>query len=289
MSQSATAGSRLGDAIDALRVAAVSARSRHAVGGVVAAAAFALGSATATATDTVPVGNSTTPMTVSAGTYGDEFCDTWIAIERAFATPPEGEAEMAAWYAETAAPLVAMVREHAPDAFAEQVNALMDAAEEFGTTGDYSVLFTSEFSDAAAAIYPTFEDGWGFPVVAASLTDYAFGGIPERLAPGPTAFVVHNESEAGEAHEMLLIRVNDGVDLTVDELLALPEEELERDATLVNSAFTPATGTTAGVVVDLTPGRYVYACFVAEGSIDGAEGTGPPHFTMGMFGEFTVD
>ena len=165
----------------------------------------------------------------------------------------------------------------------------MDAAEAFGTTGDINVLFSEEFSTAAAAIYPTFQEGCGIPVVEALLTDYAFGGIPATLTSGPTAFVVDNNGAAGEAHEMLLIRVNDDVDLTAEELLALPDEELAQNATLVNAAITPATGTTAGVVVNLTPGRYVYACFVAEGSVDGAEGSGPPHFTMGMFGEFTVD
>ena len=165
----------------------------------------------------------------------------------------------------------------------------MDAAEAFGTTGDINVLFTEEFSNAAAAIYPTFQEGCGIPVVEALLTDYAFDGIPATLTSGPTAFVVHNNSEAGEAHEMLLIRVNDGVDLTAEELLALPDEELPQNATLVNAAFTPATDTTAGVVVNLTPGRYVYACFLAEGSVNGAEGSGPPHFMNGMLGEFTVE
>ena len=210
--------------------------------------------------------------------YGDEFCNTWIVIEQAFADTPDDPAEMAEWYAENGAPLVAEIREYAPEQIAEPVNAYMDAAEQFGTTGDFNVLFIEEFSDAAAAIYPTFEEGCGIPVVEALLTDYAFGGIPETLASGPTAFVVHNNSEAGEAHEMLLIRVNDDVDLTAEELLALPEEELPDNATFVNAAFTPAADTTAGVVVNLTPGRYVYVCFVAEGSVDGAEGTGPPHF-----------
>jgi hypothetical protein len=264
-------------------------RSGHAVGALIAIAAITGASATVTATDTtVPGGDDTTPMTVPGGTYDDEFCNTWIVLEQAFANTPEDPAEMVAWYAENGAPLVAEVRADAPEAIAEPVNAYMDAAEQFGTTGDLSVLFTEQFSGAAAAIYRTFEEGCGFPVVEAVLTDYAFGGIPEALASGPTAFVVHNNSEAGEAHEMLLMRLNDDVDLTVDEFLALPEEEYPQNATLINAAFTPATDTTAGVVVNLTPGRYVYACFVAEGSVNGTEGTGPPHFMKGMFGEFTV-
>ena len=76
-----------------------------AVGVVVALAAT---SATATA---VPGGDDTTPVTVPGGSYGDEFCNTWIVIEQAFANTPEDPAEMAAWYAENGAPLVAEIRE----------------------------------------------------------------------------------------------------------------------------------------------------------------------------------
>ena len=63
--------------------------------------------------------------------------------------------------------------------------------------------------------------------------------------------------------------------------------ELERSPVAKIVIVETQTGT-AGVIVDLTPGRYVYACPVAQGSVDGEEGTGPPHFTMGMAGEFTV-
>jgi hypothetical protein len=296
--------------------ATMKSRSRQRVGALIAIAASAGMSPTDTPTDTtvpdsdhphhhqpvtVPDSNhhhhsvtvhgddDTTAVTAPGGTYDDEFCNTWIVVEQAFANTTEDPTELAAWYAERGAPLVAEVREHTPETIAEPVNAYMDAAEAFGTTGNFTVLFTDEFSDAAAALYPTFDEGCGIPVVEVSLTDYAFDGIPETLASGPTTFVVHNNSEAGEAHEMVLIRVNDDVDLTAEEVVALPAEELPQNATVVNAAFTPARDTTAGVVVNLTPGRYAYVCFVAAGSVDGTEGTGPPHFTSGMIGQFTVE
>jgi hypothetical protein len=110
-------------------------------------------SATATATETtvpdsdhqhhsvtVHGDDDTTPVTAPGGTYDDEFCNTWIVIEQAFAHTPEDPAELSAWYAETAAPLFAAAREYAPEMITEPVNAYMDAVEAFGTIGDFNVL-----------------------------------------------------------------------------------------------------------------------------------------------------
>ena len=59
------------------------------------------------------------------------------------------------------------------------------------------------------------------------------------------------------------MRINDDVTLSVDELLALPEEESETMATPAAFAFT-FPGTTGYTVADLTPGRYVALCFLPE-------------------------
>jgi len=72
-------------------------------------------------------------------------------------------------------------------------------------------------------------------------------------------------------------------------VLALPDDEIGQNVTVLNSAYTPGPDFTGGMIANLTPGRYLYVCALAEGSVNGAEGSGPPHFTMGMLGEFTVD
>ena len=201
---------------------------------------------------------------------------------------PEDPAELATWYPETAAPIVAELREYAPAEIADAVNTFMDGTEQFATSGDSMALFSPEMSAAVTTIYPSLADGCGITVVSALLTDYDFGGVPETLSTGPTAFVILNDSEEGEAHEMVVMRLNDEVDLTIDELLAYPEDELDQFATFVNEVETPGPDAASGMVIDLTPGRYLYACYVTKGSVDGAEGTGPPHATEGMGGEFTV-
>ena len=39
----------------------------------------------------------------------------------------------------------------------------------------------------------------------------------------------------------------------------------------------------------LEAGRYGGACFIPQGTTHDTEGSGPPHFTLGMFAEFTVE
>lgn len=45
-----------------------------------------------------------------------------------------------------------------------------------------------------------------------------------------------------------------------------------------------APGETKAGIMNLTPGSYVVACFIPVGSKE----SGAPHFTKGMYGEFTV-
>jgi hypothetical protein len=63
--------------------------------------------------------------------------------------------------------------------------------------------------------------------------------------------------------EVFLMRVDADVTQSPAELLALAEEELHTMVTSVGIAFA-FPGTTANTVVDLTPGRYLAACFLPE-------------------------
>ena len=144
------------------------------------------------------------------------------------------------------------------------------------------------------------------------------------MPAGP--IIVSLENIGQELHVFEVVRVNDDVTLTTDELLQLPEEEVFTMITMVGSAFA-APGTTGNGVMDLTPGRYLAVCPIpqgltpeveaqfaeAEGSVpegsapvgsepvaSGPAGSapagsapagpelGPPHFTLGMVHEFTV-
>jgi hypothetical protein len=143
--------------------------------------------------------------------------------------------------------------------------------------------------------------------VTVTALDYEYEGIPETVEPG-TKFVLENTAPA-ELHEMVAMKLPAGETRSVEELLALPPEEqakvIPEDAPPAFVLLAPPNkGDTIPAVGDGTvtePGRYLVACFIPQGAdpdeylnappSDGppqVEG-GPPHFTLGMVGEFTVE
>lgn len=97
-------------------------------------------------------------------------------------------------------------------------------------------------------------------------------------------------TRAREVHEMVLLRKNDGVTETFDELLALPEEEAMEKVTMVGLAGPVPPGEPGYAVVDLDAGEYMAVCFIPVGtlSFDGPPPEGPPHMMQGMVHQLTV-
>lgn len=142
--------------------------------------------------------------------------------------------------------------------------------------------------------------------VAITAVNYAFEGVPPTVAAGSQLTLANAADD--EVHEIVAIRIPDGEQRPVTELMALPEAELESilapgPPTLVLVAPPGEEGFPAlgdGTVAE--PGRYALVCFiptgadpeeflaVAQAAGDGpsqVEG-GPPHFTQGMVAEVTV-
>ena len=156
-----------------------------------------------------------------------------------------------------------------------------------------------EFAEAYGAMLDYMRANCGFAELNLAASEYAFGGFPPELPAGPTIVALENIGE--EVHEVVIMRINDEVTLSADELLALPEEEAMTMTTEQAFAFA-FPGTVGQTVTDFTPGRYVALCFLPQGAtpeiisqMGGPEDTapagaelGPPHFTLGMIHEFTV-
>ncbi len=188
---------------------------------------------------------------------------------------------------------------------ADSVNASLDAAVEAADPAIEQTIVDltaaaqpqladpeSDGSDETLALYAdaTAWAGATCPDVEAidvTAVDYHYEGIPDELSTG---YKVINFTNGGtEAHEIFTFKINDGVTEPVEELLDLPEDQAMTKITPVNVGFA-MPGTTSAVSWDLTdPGNYASVCFVSVGSVDGAEGEGPPHFTQGMIHEFTVN
>jgi len=195
----------------------------------------------------------------------------------------------------TGALLVACRDDEEPEA--EEATAT--ASAEATATGEASPT-TEATATAEATATETMAE-----TVEVTAVDYGYEGLPESVAAG-TVFTLNNSS-AAELHEFVAILLPEGEERAIDELLALPEEELAAlmagEPALVALAA-PESNETIYAVGDgaLTqPGRYAIVCFIPTGADPDAylnappgdgppevEG-GPPHFTAGMWAELTVE
>ena len=107
--------------------------------------------------------------------------------------------------------------------------------------------------------------------------DYSFNGLPTSV-PAGTSLTLTNEG--AELHEMIVVRKNDGVTESFDELLALPEEEALTKVTTVGVLFA-APGETASMGMGATgapsamtsialgeEGEYFALCFIPQGTTE---------------------
>lgn len=138
--------------------------------------------------------------------------------------------------------------------------------------------------------------------------DYTFDGVPATLSVGDK-LALENSSDV-EVHEIVALRIPDGEERSVEELVQLSEEELgeifPQDAPPAALLIAPPGEEGFAALGDGTvsePGRYALVCFIPLGAdpeeyLDPANQTeegppdvegGPPHFTEGMFAEITVE
>lgn len=175
-----------------------------------------------------------------------------------------------------------------------ELRVMMASARQVLDSGgsDFAPFGTPEFRDASATSDQWMFDNCVFETASVvDAADYSYSGVEGNYPAGLTAFHVTNTGE--EVHELVVVRRNDGVTESWDDLLALPEEEALSKVQPMGSAFIDRPGSATLLTVDLTPGDYIAVCFIAVGtqvSEDGTfvEGDGPPHFDVGMRTEFAV-
>jgi hypothetical protein len=239
---------------------------------------------------------------LAAACGGDEvsaettaFCDAVRNVDTVFASQ-DPEADPAVFVDEVKTTMNAALTA-APDDVRPSVETLVtltsDALDSGGDTFGLA-LENEDFKAANTAVDDWMVENCGYADHEVIGVDYAYSGMPEAVKSGIAA--VRFDNQGTEVHEMVLMRINDGVTETLDELLALSEEESNTKVEFLGVTFAlPDTADTA--FYDLEPGRYGYFCFLPEGStpdklgdlMSGAFEGGPPHFTLGMKGEFTVE
>jgi plastocyanin len=163
------------------------------------------------------------------------------------------------------------------------------------TTDPAPTLDASPTEDASPTTDASPTEGAGGEEVEITGVEYAFEGVPSSVDSG-TTFTFTNGGD--EVHEMVLIRRNEGVELTFEELLELPEEEAMEQVTVLEPVLIAAPGEDADGEVTLDEaGDYLMICFIPQGMRELPEGSfdpsavpaGPPHFTAGMLAEFSVE
>jgi hypothetical protein len=169
----------------------------------------------------------------------------------------------------------------------QQVQAIVDLEP-----GDYGVL--NPGNGLVVALEVTAADATPTAVeepaaaVSVEMREFAYVGIPERVAPGPQVWRVTTTGE--QPHELALLRVPDGT--TFDQImtaLATPPDATPEPGGLAFTDLVPiggvgylSPGRTAWAVLDLAPGTYAALCFVPDRE------TGMPHAAMGMIAVFDV-
>jgi hypothetical protein len=169
--------------------------------------------------------------------------------------------------------------------------------DDTATTDEPTPTSAEGVVDASAAAGATIE---------VTAIDYGYEGIPPTIEAG-TAISLVNASD-DELHEFVAIRLPDGEDRPVEELVQLPESELGplmagvSDVVVALPGHADEPGPVKGDGVLSEPGRYAIICVIPVGADpqaylsaaqaqggppQGVEG-GPPHVTQGMFAEVVV-
>lgn len=135
-----------------------------------------------------------------------------------------------------------------------------------------------------------------------TMSDFHYDGLPDEV-PAGTRLEIENSSTS-ELHELVAIRLADGDERTVDEILAGDLGTLFGGAPPAAVLLAPPGGAQVAAVGDGTlaePGRYLLLCAIPTGAdpedylaaaatsdgppqVDG----GPPHFVHGMAADLVV-
>lgn len=193
-------------------------------------------------------------------------------------------------------PFLADLEEHAPAEVAGAVETVVAGVRSAIEGGDASATESPEFFEADSTVDAYVYDRCDLDATEEIVAvNYAFDEVPETVAAGQVGIRLDNQGT--EVHEAVLLRIDDDADESVEDLLALPEEEAMELTEFAGVAFA-GPGEQGYAVADLDPGRYALVCFIPVGttSLDGAPGPdgegaveAPPHFTEGMATEFLVE
>ncbi|HWJ52431.1 MAG TPA: hypothetical protein VNT24_03515 [Propionibacteriaceae bacterium] len=222
-------------------------------------------------------------------------CAAWVDADAAGArvllnadlgsgTPEQVQAIVQAFWSAQEPILASM--EPAPEPIKAEVGKVLAVARDGASTGDADTFGSPELVAADRRIDEYILRECGYQQIQVIATDHAYQGLPSAVRSGAVGIRVDNQGQ--DVHQVLIIRANDGVTQPFSEMLELPPEQRGQLATPLGS-IEVEPGETSTVFLRLTPGRYGAVDLLAQGTTSfAAPGDGPPHFSLGMQGEFTA-
>jgi hypothetical protein len=186
--------------------------------------------------------------------------------------------------------------ELAPDEISAEVTTMADesraqVAAGPPPSGQPPSIAPNEFFAAATSVGDYMADHCGYPVLDVTATDHAFDGVPASTEADKTLVRITNEGT--EYHEVVVERVQPGETRSLEEIVALPQQEEGDLLDYVGSALAPP-GLGSWTVVELSAGRHAALCFIPVGATTPelaaatTDDTTPRHTTQGMFAELEV-
>ena len=250
-------------------------------------ATAALGLSACSKDDTAAAASTTSPVAEKAAATGTaQFCDAVLAGNELFSSQDQPDPAEAAKVLED-------LTASSPSALEADVENIVEETQTmFGPDGGPP---SQEYLGWLNDVQGWMVDNCGWNIITVDAHEYEFSGLPEQAEAGKTVLTLDNKGE--QVHAVDIVRVNDGVTESVDELLAMPEDQVGSKMTHLGGTLA-LPGQTGYQAVDLEPGRYAVVCFVPDGTTaenvdqmmgetQGQEG-GQPHAMLGMTGEFTV-
>ena len=241
-----------------------------------------------TATTASPASTSTAaPPTQPGSTTGsaphtlvsDAYCDAEMDLNAAASAAGDPESAPAAFASALLAPAMAaaaLAPAGIADTFTSTVTALQAVAG-----GDQSQLEAMGAGSTQINEFDVANCPW--TKVPVTMENYHFTGMPTTLPAGDYVFQLDNTGN--EAHVLVIVKRKSGVTESFDELLNDPDGESKVDTIIANGT---GPGGTADAIGRLDAGDYLVLCPVPVGTTGDTEGTGPPHFTVGMRQPLTV-
>jgi len=130
----------------------------------------------------------------------------------------------------------------APPEIKADGNLQLDVLRKVNQSGDPSA-FDEPANKAAEARTHAFDlANCGRASADVTAKDYSYSGVPGSAKPGPLSIQLANKGK--ESHEFSLFRINDGVNESVKDIVALPEAEAMKKVTMVGATFAEPGGRT---------------------------------------------